>query len=467
MRAAIIKAFLPWLVFFSFANGSISGVKIGTICGLFFLFLFNRGALKKGFLLDWGTLIFFLFLPILGPGFNHPLITQYSLLWANIILTLICLLSFLTSRPVTLQYAQLVTDKIYWQNPILLKTNHWITFGWGIAFLLSSITIGVYYADIASRLWMIEILPTVFLISAIGFTITFPDTYHARTLAKASQIFEIPNISPLQYIHMHDKTDIAYRTIGEGPVIILIQDAYINMHAWDVDFLRRLASHFQLLIFDFPNTGHSSTSTMTYTAQSLAHCMKEIIGQLNLKPLAILGSGTGGFVAQTFILNYPKQTKTLILINTDRGGKKAIKNNTASLQDFGKLFLKENTERISDVASYLFPHDVVPRLENKISKVLMSDELTGKLSKSNLKLLQQLISNWYNNDQPQTKKISLPTLIIVGLKDMLIPYQNAKELKLSFKNSTLIEYDDAGHGLIYQYPFDLADQIKKFLNTLN
>jgi pimeloyl-ACP methyl ester carboxylesterase len=456
MRSAIIKSFLPWIVFFAFADGSTLGLKIGAGGSLLCLFLFNRGALQKGFLLDWSTLSFSVLMPIVGITFHQAFVIQHSLLLAQIVLTSICFVSLIISKPVTLQHARLTLDQCYWNIPLLFRVNYWITFFWGSMFLLSGVVIGLYSFGVGTKLWMIEILPTFFLVNAIAFTIVFPDVYHKRMIANSSGIFNILNISPLQQAYFN-RISIGYRTMGNGHLIILLQDAYVSMHAWDSDFLKRLAQDFQLLIFDYPGVGYSSFDQMPYTVKSLSDLLYAFIEQLHLKPLALLGVGVGGFIAQNFFVSYPDKVKSLILINTDMGGSKAIR----SQIDQQALWCTTS----QCLMPLLFPDFVIPRLTDKMSRVFLSDELTGMQSDQQIKRWNQLIVDWYQNEHglEYLQKLTVSILIIAGFQDVFIPFRNADLLKQSLSGSHLVKYDDAGHGVIYQYPFEIGNHIKSFL----
>ncbi len=89
MRTYIIRAFLPWLIFLAFADGSVAGLKLATLGGEFCLFLFSWQALRKKFLFDWASLIFFTVFWIVGVGLGKSLFVKYSLLSAYIFLSLI------------------------------------------------------------------------------------------------------------------------------------------------------------------------------------------------------------------------------------------------------------------------------------------------------------------------------------------------------------------------------------------
>ena len=83
MRLAVILGLLPWLFFLGFFNDTLLGVKFGVIAGFACLLLFNYKTLKKGALLDWVAVIFFLSIGVLGWFLKLPFVIHNSLLMEN------------------------------------------------------------------------------------------------------------------------------------------------------------------------------------------------------------------------------------------------------------------------------------------------------------------------------------------------------------------------------------------------
>ena len=77
------------------------------------------------------------------------------------------------------------------------------------------------------------------------------------------------------------------------------------------------------------------------------------------------------------------------------------------------------------------------------------------------------IENWleYTNPSQLLAKITIPTLILCGLSDILVPPVNSRIIEEKISSSILKEYHKGGHAMLYQYPRELADEIKLFLKV--
>ena len=62
-------------------------------------------------------------------------------------------------------------------------------------------------------------------------------------------------------------------------------------------------------------------------------------------------------------------------------------------------------------------------------------------------------SYWYNTGVcNQLEKITIPTLIVVGTKDILTPKANSLIMTEKIPDAWLAQIKDGGHGVMYQYP---------------
>jgi pimeloyl-ACP methyl ester carboxylesterase len=468
MRTFLLIALLPWLIFFAFADGSSTGLLFGSFGGLIFLFIFGFSALRKFFSLAWITLIFLIIMSAITFVWPKSILVHYSLPIATLILTIFSFVTIILYRPFTLPYAKIQAPKVYWKHPLFLRVNYWITAVWGLVFLFYTIMVVLFNFGIGTKLWMMEISPTAALIFAIGFMIIFPDAYKTK-FEKKGMVAAIQGISNVQMVVLGNIT-IGYRVLGKGPLLILAHGSRTNMHSWDPDLLRRLSEHFQLLIFDYPGIGYSTYQQMPFSATTIADCLYGMIDQLKLKPIAMIGYSFGGLIAQKLAVKYPKLLKALILINTSCGGHKATWCDEATRQKLMRTSATEASgeERFKQMMSVMFPQEILPRFIERVKKIMISAAVEGLVSQEMQQKQRQVVDHFQQNDQlaNQIAKLKIPVLIIVGKQDVIVPFANAELLKSKLPQAKLLTYDDAGHGVVYQYPIDIADNIKEFLASL-
>ena len=394
----------------------------------------------------------------MGVGLGKTPLVQYSVLIAYLFLAVLSFLTLLLRVPVTLQHAKVRMSAQHWHHPIFIGVNYWITTAWGFVFLLCGIAVALFYMGFGTKLLMFSVVPVVLIVSGIFFTALFPDKYKEK-MTKEGTIAALPGISGTKTVAI-GSVKIAYRVLGHGPLIILAAGARMNMHHWDPDLLKHLSQNFTVLIFDYPGVGHSDYKQMPYTAKQLASYIDNMIEALKLKPVALVGYSIGGMVAQAFARKFSKKIKALVLISTSADGSQSEKYENLK-QDYTGV----NREDYDVILNQYFSDDVIPRMKEKMYRIYDSAVFEGAITQKIVDEQKKLLVDWYGDDTnvDKLKQLKLPVLIIVGKQDKRIPPSNSLMMKKIFKNAKLVEYDDAGHGVIYQYPTDISGEIKGFL----
>jgi len=467
MRSCILIALLPWLIFFAFVDGTPAGLLFSSLGGLICLFVFNFAYIRKFFSLAWVSLFFFLIM--FGAHFANPefFLVRYNLFVATAVLAVFGFISLILRRPFTLSYAKIQAPEVYWKHPVFVRVNYWLTATLGFVFLFYAVVVLLFNFGVGTKLWMLEILPTSALVFAIGFMIIFPDLYKNKFIKKGV-IAAIAGISEVKLADLGNVT-IGYRILGKGPLLILANGALTNMHSWDPDLLKKLSETFQVLIFDYPGIGYSTYKQMPFSAETLVDCLYNLINKLELKPVAIVGYSFGGLIAQKFAVKYANKIKALVLIGTTCGGSEATWCNAQTLQKIERAMNKEipGEERINQMLSIMFTKEALPRFVMRMKKILTSAAIEGLLSVEMQQKQQQVIERWRADNQLAKKiaKLKLPILIVAGEQDEMVPFANAKLLQQKLSQAKLVSYDNAGHGVIYQYPLDIAGSIEEFLQN--
>lgn len=172
----VILGFSPWIIYSVSANAGERGILHGAIIALALALICGRKNLRKGFILDWCTVVFFIFVLVVGVYLQHPFITQHPGLFADGALAVIAIGSLLIGTPFTIQYAREQTPREYWNSPIFTHVNQILTLTWGITFALSAL-LG----------WLLPLTPytvlhLVLLAIAILMTLRFPAWYRDRAV---------------------------------------------------------------------------------------------------------------------------------------------------------------------------------------------------------------------------------------------------------------------------------------------
>lgn len=132
----LLLSFAPWIVYNFLIGNTLLSKKIAIIVALFLTIVLNVKKLKKGFILELGTLIFFILLGVWIFILPNSEVVKYMSIITNPALATIIIFSLIVRKPFTLQYAQKNTPSFLWNTKAFLKVNDTITIAWALSFLL-------------------------------------------------------------------------------------------------------------------------------------------------------------------------------------------------------------------------------------------------------------------------------------------------------------------------------------------
>ncbi|MCX6281159.1 MAG: hypothetical protein NTU51_04295 [Bacteroidetes bacterium] len=133
----LILGFLPWLLFLFLAGKSLASLERAIIISLVACLLLNYGELKLGFILSWGTLIFFGFCAVAINLFHVMWVAAYMDLLSNSALAFVMWLTLLMGKPFVLQYARRGLPEEKWHEPGFVHGCRQMTIVWASLMSLS------------------------------------------------------------------------------------------------------------------------------------------------------------------------------------------------------------------------------------------------------------------------------------------------------------------------------------------
>ncbi len=130
------------------------------------------------------------------------------------------------------------------------------------------------------------------------------------------------NAPSIQYVRTDDGADLAYWTLGRGPVLVHSPNVQLgHVHAeWSVGAMRRwyemLAQIFTVVRYDHRGGGLSSRGVGTQSIEALVNDIDSVAGEVSPEPFVLLGWLTGGLPAIAFGARRPERISYLVLWNS-------------------------------------------------------------------------------------------------------------------------------------------------------
>jgi 3-oxoadipate enol-lactonase len=255
---------------------------------------------------------------------------------------------------------------------------------------------------------------------------------------------------------------IHYVRQGSGEPLLLIQGLSGNHLHWGDEFLGLLDEDFELIAPDNRGIGHSSRTSDPFTIADMADDAVELLDALEIESAHVMGISMGGMTAQEIALRHPERVRTLTLGCTYAGGEGSSLTDPQVIERLAELLMTGRTEEALRVGfSYNVSSDFAsdPRNFELIKRV--AEELPGSLE---ILMLQVQAVAGHDTSQ-RLGEISVPTLVIHGTEDQMLPVANARHIAERIPGARLEVMDGVGHAFWWERPERSAELVRELAAT--
>jgi pimeloyl-ACP methyl ester carboxylesterase len=255
---------------------------------------------------------------------------------------------------------------------------------------------------------------------------------------------------------------LAYRIQGrasDAPPLVLLHRFRGTMNHWDPALLHALGRRREVITFDSAGIGVSEGTTPD-SFEGMAEVGLSLIDALELKQVDLLGWSIGGFVAAEMTLARPSLVRRLVIAGSGPGDQtegpaphpkvpEIATKPTSDDEDFLFLFNANSpTSRAAGIAS----------LERIKAAAFEHREVRAESFMRQLKAIQS-----WGGVRSRLKSLTLPMLITNGMFDVMVPAYGSYIMGFEAPNARVVLYPDSGHGFLFQYVGEFADEVDRFL----
>ena len=258
-----------------------------------------------------------------------------------------------------------------------------------------------------------------------------------------------------------DDVQIAYRRMGTGRPLLVLNGFAATSADWDPWFIEALASSNELILLDNRGLGSSSDNGLPFEIAQLADDTVRIVDGLGIERPSLLGWSMGGFIAQTVGMQHPTRINKLVLLSSDPGGAEA---DLAPAEVWSQLTDTSGTphEQARRLLFLLFPSAVAESIYRKFGDIVAAAR--ARLSADLVNRQVAAMKTWHRDGVSSLlRAMKLPVLVATGTADQVIPPSNALKLVNAIPGAWLAQFKGGGHAFMAQYPQALADLINNFL----
>lgn len=248
------------------------------------------------------------------------------------------------------------------------------------------------------------------------------------------------------------KLDICYLTGGQGDPLVVIHGGGEGTRAW-LQNLEEFSRYYTVYAPDLPGFGYSQPMSGSCTISEFVEFVKDFSYNLGLKHFYLVGHSIGGGIALHYALRFPYEIKKLVLVNS-------------------MCLDKEIALWVRFLSSPVFRQS----LGEAAFMILGAVEGLGRLQYAPFKFVNPLsrsridLGRNINIRRGQTAAVKnqlhelvMPTLLVWGAKDAIIPVSHAYAAAELIPDCQLHIFEECGHTVHKQEGHEFSQLLIGFL----
>jgi pimeloyl-ACP methyl ester carboxylesterase len=271
-------------------------------------------------------------------------------------------------------------------------------------------------------------------------------------------------------VSLHGET-LAYRRGGEGPVLLLLHGIAGSSGTW-IAAMRLLQRDYTVLAPDFLGHGKSTKPLGDYSLGNQASGMRDLLNVLGIERVTVVGQSFGGGVAMQFAYQFPERCERLVLVDAGGLGRE--------VSWMLRLFTLPAAEYLMPV---LFPafvrgwgDSVVRFVDARGVRHARAAEMwrsyrsltEAENRKAFVRTMRAVIDPGGQSVSAMNRlylAAAMPTLIVWGDQDRIIPVAHAYKAHEVIPNSRLEILEGVGHFPHVEDPVRFVEILVDFVRT--
>ena len=288
-----------------------------------------------------------------------------------------------------------------------------------------------------------------------------PDTDPAAMKAKyANAASQFIDVGGGLTMHVRDEGN------RDGQVLVLLHGSNASLHTWE-PWVARLKDRYRIISVD--QIGHGLTGpnpTGQYDAAAFVGTLDALMVKLGIERFALVGNSMGGYVAWEYALAHPDKLTGLVLVDAagppeDPGKKLPIGFRIARMPGVSKLALVITPRSLFERSLHQSVSNQAIVTPAAIDRYWELNRYPGNRAATGLRFAQY---GKRNRNTGRLGEINVPTLILWGAEDKLIPVSGADWFAAQIPSAVKIVYPGIGHIPMEEDPDRTAADLDRFLS---
>jgi pimeloyl-ACP methyl ester carboxylesterase len=256
-----------------------------------------------------------------------------------------------------------------------------------------------------------------------------------------------------------DSINLRYTDAGQGLPLVFLHGFPLSRGVWQKQ-IESFRSSYRVIAPDLRGFGDSETQPGPTTMAQYAADLRALLHKLATGPVVLIGHSMGGYVALAFARQFPEMLRGLVLVGT-----KAGQDTTEAAAGRRVMAEKVKTEGVLELIEAMAPKmltagNLDARMAAQVLGFMVPSRPAG--------MIEALLGM---ADRPDATaflaQIAVPTLVITGADDTLIPPAESDTLAKEIRGAQLKVIPHAGHLIAFERPDKFNHVLKEWLNRAN
>lgn len=246
---------------------------------------------------------------------------------------------------------------------------------------------------------------------------------------------------------------VEYREWGSGAPLVLVPGLAGGMQLLG-PLIRILKSHFRVITYQLRGEDNCFALRRPFGLDDLVEDLHELVDTLRLESPTIMGVSFGGVLALEYAARYPYRLENLIVQGTGARFEPGLMQRVAKTV-LSRFPLPNDNPFINQFFNLLFGR---PQKQNSLFHFVTRQcwQTDQSVMAHRLKLLEGY------DMQPRLGRIRVPSLILVGKRDVFVSPNSLQLLSQELEKACVIRLPSSGHLASITHPRMVADLAHRF-----
>ncbi|HTC95856.1 MAG TPA: alpha/beta hydrolase [Terriglobales bacterium] len=261
--------------------------------------------------------------------------------------------------------------------------------------------------------------------------------------------------------------DLSYEDHGSGKPVIMIHGYPLSGRAWEKQVPILLEAGYRVITYDRRGFGQSSQPWSGYDYDTFAEDLQKLISKLDLRDITLVGHSMGGGEVARYLGSYgSERVSKAVFISAIPPFLLKTPDNPEGVD--GAVFAGIKKAVVADRPAFLkqfcldfYNFDVLK------GKLVSEEALQASWNISvaaSPKGALDCVDTWGTDFRKDLKRIDIPTLVIHGDQDRIVPLPaSGKRMPEFIKGTKLVVVEGGPHGIAWTHADKVNPELQSFL----